>query len=90
VLLQVIQEKPSVELVAESINAIIDIYSEDDVHVNQFKQLKILSKLQEIFQPFSEQAANFCATSSDQGLKDRIEEVCMNAEAFIQYKLSLA
>jgi hypothetical protein len=78
-------ENASLELAAEVINSIIDVYTEDNVHSAQVTQLQLLPKLA-TFLPLLKKRYKKLRPSTDPVLQDRVEEALENLAQFVQYK----
>jgi hypothetical protein len=73
-------------LAAEAVFALVDIYAEDDAHLQNMDQLSLLSKLA-VFLPQLRSFAKFGVKVLDPPLLERLAEAAENLEQFIAHKL---
>jgi hypothetical protein len=78
-------ENSSLELAAEVVNSLIDVYTEDNVHSTQVTQLQLLAKLG-AFLPLLKKRFRKLRSFVDPVLQDRIDETLENLSQFIDYK----
>jgi len=75
----------TLEVVAEVANSLIDIYTEDNTHTQQIKQLSLLPKLSAAL-PRVAQRVRSQGRTLDPMLGERLEETVENLGAFVDYK----
>jgi hypothetical protein len=80
-------ENSSLELAAEVVNSLIDVYTEDNVHSAQVTQLQLLPKLATFLIVLKKRYKKL-RSSTDPVLQDRVEETLENLTQFILYKKS--
>lgn len=73
------------EAAAEALNSLVDIYSEDNMHTQAIKQLKLLPALARLLGGVGEQLQKH-GPGLEPSLGGRLEEVLENTAAFIEYK----
>lgn len=78
-------ENSSLELAAETVNSLIDVYTEDNVHSAQVTQLELLPKLAAFLAVLHKRYKRIRSTV-DPVLQDRVEETLENLAQFIEYK----
>uniref|UniRef100_A0A7R9WNS5 SYO1-like TPR repeats domain-containing protein n=1 Tax=Craspedostauros australis TaxID=1486917 RepID=A0A7R9WNS5_9STRA len=77
-LLKLPQTGASAQLVCETLNALIDIYSDDDLYAEIFRRLNVLNHFQNCLGKVSQQSL----------MSEHTAEILANVEAFIDYKLA--
>jgi len=73
------------EVVCEAVNSVIDIFSEDNMHVKVLADTKLLAKLSMLLPAFHK-AVGSQLSSLDPQLVARSEETLENLQGFIEYK----
>jgi hypothetical protein len=74
------------EIVAATLHALMDVYSEDNLHTQVLQQTKLLDVLeQEVLPQF---AGDVQAAQADEGVLAHLHDTLENAGAFLEYKRS--
>jgi len=77
----------SLEVLLESLNALIDIYSEDNLYLSSIQELKLLQCLTETLSILKRKATALEKVKDmDEVLYGRLMECLTNLDAFIRYK----
>jgi len=77
----------TLEVLVESVNSIVDIYTEDHVHTLVLKELKLLQLLENIFKELEKKAKLLSRSMGDDVvLHERMVECLSNLSQFIPYK----
>jgi len=85
VLLQVLESAGHLELACETVNSLIDVYTEDNVHTQQVNQLQLIPKLAASMS-LIQALGNSHEQKDDVQLLERAQETLENIEAFVNYK----
>lgn len=85
VLLGMLESADNLEVACEVANSVIDVYTEDNVHSQQVKQLELLAKLAASV-PRITSLADAYMQQDDAVLLERSHETLENITAFIEYK----
>jgi len=75
----------SFEVISECLNALIDLYSDDDLHAAVYKQLQITNKLLAFLAPVAQQLQSV-SRKLDPAVAERLAEAVDNGLQFIEYK----
>jgi hypothetical protein len=81
----------TIECASAAVNSIIDIYSEDDEHVQAIQTVQLISKLQQFLPAFTKSVKKYAALGQgkmDKEVLENAEEACENLGQFIVYKKS--
>jgi len=80
-----LDENSSLELAAEVVNSLIDVYTEDNTHSSQVTQLQLLPKLA-AFLPILRKRYRKQRASLDPVVHERVDETIENLGRFVEYK----
>ena len=82
-----LQQHPSAMVLAEVLNVLMDIYSDDDCHPEVFAQLNVIRHFQQSLPLLKQRiAVEELTKNSAPDLLEAWKETAMNAGRFVQYK----